>query len=41
MDKRKVNESQPAGQNSMYALNVTRLVNAPEISAGVMMANII
>ena len=25
----------------MYALNVTRFVNAPEIRAGVMMANII
>ena len=32
--------SQPV-RNSMYALNVTRFVNAPVIKAGVMIANII
>jgi len=34
------NSSQPV-RKSMYALNLTRLANAPVMSAGVMMANII
>ena len=37
----KYTNTSQAVRNSMYALNVTRFVNAPVISAGVMIANII
>ncbi len=37
----KYTKSSQAVRNSMYALKLTRLANAPVMRAGVMMANII